>query len=71
MDQELLCFHYPKGSISVVITCLLFPRTLDVCVCVVGGAGADNLFTHRPPGQGKAHPSLIYRTVGHLEILLL
>lgn len=34
------------------------------------GEGADSLFTHRPPGRGEAHPSLIYRTAGHLEILL-
>ena len=36
-------------------------------MCVAGGGGADHLFTHRPPGQGEAHPSLIYRTVGHLS----
>ena len=58
--------HFCGDHVSVIPT-----YTGCVCVCVVGGAGADNLFTHRPPGQGKAHPSLIYRTVGHLEILLI
>ena len=45
MDQELLCFHYPKGSISVVIMCLLFPRTLDVCVCVWWGERVQTIFS--------------------------
>ena len=52
-DRELLSFHYPKGSVTVGITCLLFPRTLHVCVCG-GGRGCRQSFhsqTSRPRGR--------------------
>lgn len=52
-DQELLCFHYPKRGVTVGIMYLLFPRTLDVCVCG-GGRGCRPSFhsqTSRPRGS--------------------
>lgn len=44
-DRELLSFHYPKGSVTVGIMCLLFPRTLRVCVCVWRGEGVQTVFS--------------------------